>query len=476
MSDDLLSRVGETVKRFGMLAPNERVVVACSGGADSTCLLHVLARGLVHLSLSLIAVYVDHGLRPGTEKERALVERHARALGAAYACVRVDVPARVEATGESVQEAARILRYQALQRVAEERGATRIAVGHTLTDQAETVLLNLLRGAGPRGLAGIAPVMGLVVRPLLAVSRAETEAYCARHRLEYVDDPSNESDIYLRNRLRRELMPALARLNPGAERHLAQLADIMREEDALIEALVDRRAPELVTRVEEDGAEGVRLPGPALLEAPRGLARRLVRRAYSMARGDERGLDFDHVERILAGAARREGTVILGRFGGVEVWNEYGELYFWPAGAAPRPSGPKSLEAQVKRTKLDIPGETFVAELGVTIRAELTREKPDEGTVSPGEKAAYLDWSRVSPPLFARPRLPGDRLQPAGRSGVKKVKDLLIDAKVPRRFREKVPVVEDREGIVWVAGCALAERVRVRAESQEFLRLCVEGE
>ena len=246
MSDDLLSRVGETVKRFGMLAPNERVVVACSGGADSTCLLHVLARGLVHLSLSLIAVYVDHGLRPGTEKERALVERHARALGAAYACVRVDVPARVEATGESVQEAARILRYQALQRVAEERGATRIAVGHTLTDQAETVLLNLLRGAGPRGLAGIAPVMGLVVRPLLAVSRAETEAYCVCHRLEYVDDPSNESDIYLRNRLRRELMPALAWLNPGAERHLAELADIMREEDALIEALVDRRAAELV--------------------------------------------------------------------------------------------------------------------------------------------------------------------------------------------------------------------------------------
>src|SRR5690606_40316390 len=127
MSDDLLSRVGETVKRFGMLAPNERVVVACSGGADSTCLLHVLARGLVHLSLSLIAVYVDHGLRPGTEKERALVERHARALGAAYACVRVDVPARVEATGESVQEAARILRYQALQR---DRKSTRLNSSH----------------------------------------------------------------------------------------------------------------------------------------------------------------------------------------------------------------------------------------------------------------------------------------------------------------------------------------------------------
>lgn len=474
MSEQVLSRVEETVKRFGMLAPFERVVVGCSGGADSTCLLHVLAKGIPQLSLSLVAVYVDHGLRKGTENEQERVMRLARACGAEYLSTRVDVPGRVEATGESVQEAARILRYQALRRVADEVGATRIAVGHTLTDQAETVLLQMLRGTGPKGLAGIAPVKGEIVRPLLGVSRAQTEGYCALHGLEYVDDPSNESGVYLRNRVRKELLPVLAGLNPGVERHLAQLADILREEDALIEAMVVEESKKLFTPVEGEWMPGVRVSGSELLRAPRGLARRLVRRAHGTVRGDERGLGFDHVERILAAAARKEGTRVIGRFGGVEVRNEYGELLFLPCDDMDGPDAPVRPPV---RQRLAVPGETLVDGLDVTIRASLLRAKGEVPVDQclPGPNRAHLDWRRVSPPLVVRSRLPGDRLQPAGRTGVRKVKDILIDAKVPRRLREKVPIVEDGEGIVWVVGYALAERVKVREESEEILCLRVDG-
>ena len=298
MGQHTLSSVEKCIQRFDMLKPGDRVVVACSGGADSICLLDVLARGLPHLSLSLVAVYVDHGLRKDTRPDQEAVMRLARACGAEYVHTEVDVPARVQATGESVQEAARHLRYRVLERVADERGAVRIAVGHTRTDQAETVLLQLLRGTGPKGLAGIAPVYGRVIRPLLGISREEARAYTLSRGIEFVDDPSNASDAYLRNRVRMELLPLLAEFNPGIEQHLAQLADILREEEALLAAWVEEVAGELfdfagdltsevsgnLTRDQaseqgEDGASEVRITGASLLREPRALARRLVRRA-----------------------------------------------------------------------------------------------------------------------------------------------------------------------------------------------------
>ena len=219
----------------------------------------------------------------------------------------------MERTGESVQEAARHLRYQKLEQVAEETGAKRIAVGHTRTDQAETVLLQLFRGTGPKGLAGIAPVYGRVIRPLLDISRDEARTYCLSRGLEFVDDPSNASDAYLRNRVRMELLPLLAAYNPGVERHLAQLAEILREEDALLASMVEETAAKLFDSVGDErssATQGVKIAGASLLDEPRAVARRLVRLAYAAVRGDERGLGFDHVEHA-SSRGRQGGTAPL---------------------------------------------------------------------------------------------------------------------------------------------------------------------
>lgn len=540
MAAKLLSRVEKCIARFRMLLPGDRVVVGCSGGADSTCLLDVLARGLSQLGLSLVAVYVDHGLRRETRAEQEAVANLARACGAEYVSVKIDVPARVRATGESVQEAARYLRYRELERIADDVGAARIAVGHTRTDQAETVLLQLIRGTGPKGLAGIAPVYGRIVRPLLDVSRQEAREYCLSQGIPFVDDPSNATGIYLRNRVRLELLPLLARYNPGIEEHLARLADILREEEALLDALVDEAARRLFRPVydlpdrpggqlaaagpaaghdhvresvftaaggpagrpalgfpdagDPGRAPGVQLDGTLLLREPRAVSRRLVRKAYALLRGDEKGLSYDHVERILAGADRRRGTTVIGRFGGVEVRNEYGRLVFLkpdegrdggsgieklkrhPSPGTARTSGSLVLQ------KLPTPGKTRVEALGITVHTAWEDggedDEPIGGAEAPSKSrdsmCARIDWERIKPPLVVRSRRPGDRLRPVGLSGTKKVKDILIDAKVPRRLRDRVPIIEDAEGIIWVVGHALAERARPSFNSRKIMRIVVD--
>ena len=450
-----------------MFVPGERVVVGCSGGADSSCLLHVLASGLPELGLSLTAVYVDHGLRQDTRAEREWVERLAQSLGVEYVGARVDVAARVRTSGESVQEAARKLRYAALRQVAEERRASKIAVGHTRTDQAETVLMQVIRGTGIRGLGGIAPVLGEIVRPLLWISREETQAYCRAHGLEYVDDPSNASDIYLRNRIRSHLLPLLSAYNPEVERHLAQLAEIAREEDAFLAREAERAAQALFTLEEDEMGTTVRLDGKALMGLSRALARRVIRLAHGVVAEGETAIDFEHVERILERADECRGTIVVGRFGGVEVRNEYGRLHFVSAGTAPA--------APVEERALAVPGETSHARFALRFQARIV-DGPLERVsahLPPGPNRALLDWEKIAPPLTVRSRKAGDRIRPLGLDGSKKVKEILIDAKVPRDARDRVPVVADAEGVVWVVGYALSERARADATSRKILCLDV---
>ena len=462
-----------------MFDKGESVVVGCSGGPDSTCLLHVLAAGLASLRLKCTAVYIDHGLRRGTEAERDVVRKTAESVGAAFGWRPVDVKAHVRRHGGSTQAVARELRYAALREAAREAGARKIAVGHTLSDQAETVLLQLLRGAGARGLAGIAPVLGEVVRPLLGVRREETVRYCREHGLETVDDPSNLNAVYLRNRVRLELMPALRTYNPAVEERLAGLAEISRAEDEYLqdEAL---KAFESLVRPPA-GEKGLVLDGRALSELPLALSRRVVRIAASRLGAR---LAFRHVEDILEAAGRREGSEILDHLPGLSVRREYERLVFCAArspkerasGAVHAPSGaPRTEPAAEGRVELPIPGSVDVAWAGITITAQVLRagevEAQRRSADSRGLNRALVDLDAVVPPLYVRPRRPGDRISPLGLGGSKKLQDLLTDAKVPRAERSRVAVVEDAVGILWVVGHALDERVRLRDGTVRALSL-----
>lgn len=478
IAEEVARRVERYIRRFAMLSPGERVVVGCSGGADSTCLLHVLTQGLPKLGLECVAVYVDHGLRPEAGREAQWVEERARSFGAEFVLERVDVPARAGRTGESVQEAARALRYAALARVKERFGASRIAVGHTQSDQAETVLLQLLRGAGARGLSGIPPVRGEIVRPLLCVGRRETEGYCRAAGIDWLEDPSNRSPKYLRSRVRFELMPLLESLRPGVEARLAAAAEILRDEDRYLEEQVAKALEGRLRPAPEGG--GLAVEGEALARMPVAIARRAVRAIAARVSEDARGLSLSDVEAVLALAQGKGGGGKRLELGPVCVVREYGDLHFLAAPPAQEPRGSQT------PVELAVPGRTALPWAGAIVEASLHSAAqqaalgeagkpflPGAGHAPPRGALAVMDWEKLHPPLVARGRRPGDWLQPAGMKGRKKVKDLLIDAKVPRRLRERVAIVEDREGIVWVVGHALAERVRPGPGSRRLLRLAV---
>lgn len=308
--DALASQVRETIRRYGMLSGGERVVAAVSGGPDSTTLLSILASLRGELSLDLHVAHLNHGLRPDAAADAAAAALTAAAAGCAYHEATEDVRAAASRERRSLEDAARRARYAFLAGIARDVQARIIATGHTLDDQAETVLLRLLRGSGPRGLAGIPPVRPhdglLVIRPLIETSRAEIMNYLARHRLEGREDSTNRDVRILRNRVRLVLLPILEGYNPDVRRALARLAEVVRDEADALDAL---SAAE-VDAVLHGTAASVRIPPEAFAGLPVALQRRVLREAVRRVLGNDPQIAFVHIEEARLG-------VLTGRPGGV---------------------------------------------------------------------------------------------------------------------------------------------------------------
>jgi tRNA(Ile)-lysidine synthase len=392
-----------TVQRRRLLGPADVVLAAVSAGPDSTALVAALAALRDAGAVSqVLALHVDHGLRPGGPDDAAC---------AAAACARLGVPfesVRVRVASGNVQAEARRARYAALRAAAARLGATRIATGHTRTDQAETVLLALLRGAGARGLSGIPPRRGPFVRPLIDSSRAEGIAWLAALGLPWRDDPTNATPRFARNRLRLSLWPHLIALAPSAERAIARAADLARD---------DERA--LAQRGRSLPRDGAALRVEELRREPVAVRRRAVRRLWREVGGRAAALQAKHVDAVLGLVRRgRPGRAALP--GGLEARCRYGRLEL----GAPVPAAPRFADVRIPGPgRYDVPTRGAVE---VTAR-----------------DAAAVPW-----PLALRTRRPGDRFRPEGGRGTKKLKSWLIDRKVPRERRDDLLVVAAGDRVV----------------------------
>jgi tRNA(Ile)-lysidine synthase len=422
--------------------------VALSGGADSVALAWIVAEladagrcrsaGLIH---------VHHGLRGAdADADEAFCRRLAAELGCPIDVVRVDVRARVGRTRESLEAAARALRYDAFAAAARRLGASLVATAHTADDQAETVLLRLLRGAGARGLGGIRQRRGPYVRPLLGVRRADLVCYLERRGATFRDDASNRDVSIPRNRLRHELMPVVERLAPGAVAALARTAALAGDDEAYLE----RRALRAMARASRDGG----LDAAAVRQLPRALARRVIREAAG--RAAPRGpLSAAHVEAVRALAASRRPSARVD-LPGLTATREGGSIVF----RAPR----DPVAARPFRHTLSVPGQIVIDETGVAVSASVRSAVAPAELTAGGASLAMVQAGSFEPPLVVRSRLPGDRIRPLGAPGQRKVQDLLVDRKVPRADRDRVPIVVDAVGqVVWVAGVAIADACRVTA-------------
>jgi tRNA(Ile)-lysidine synthase len=403
--DPYAAAVLATLRRRHLASATDGVLVAVSAGPDSTALLAALAALRDAGALAgLWALHVDHGLRPGGDEDAAACAATCRRLGVALGAVRVEVGRG------NVQAAARAARYAALRAEAARRGATRIATGHTRTDQAETLLLRLARGAGARGLSAIPPRRGLVIRPLIDLPRADGLAYLARLGLAWRDDPTNATPRFARNRLRQRLWPLLLELNPAAEAALARTADLLRD---------DERALSRQARAARAGAGGAEVE--AVRQAPRAVRRRVVRQLAEAAGGRAAAPEAGHVEAALR-LLRRGGPRRAGLRAGLEAVVERGRLEVRRGGRDAAP--------EVAPVPLTGPGRYAVPALGLVA----------EVTAAPGDS---VPW-----PLWLRTRRPGDRFRPAGGRGGKKLKAWLIDRKVGRARRDRLLLLATPAGAI----------------------------
>ena len=466
----VIDRLRRTLLRHNLASPSTRVVVALSGGPDSVALLHALHQLHRSAELRLVAVaHLNHQLRPEADADEQFCADMATGLGLPFTSERADVRRLAEAEGRSLEDAAHALRTAFFARAATSHQADAVAVGHSRDDQAETVLLRLLRGAGTRGLSGMYPRNGIVIRPLLECARADLRAYVETSGLRFVHDASNDDVGIPRNRVRAEVLPLLAdRFNPRIVETLAREADLARVDHAFLDDLAAQWAS---THVEREAGGTCRLDADALAALPEAMARRAVHTALEAGAGG-RPIGLDVVDRALA-LATRDGGPFDAPGQRVQRSGRFVVLSSRPRGAGGRSPALTVSAARAFSYSLPVPGEVRVAEIGRAVSAELAASSADVHDDT--GVMAVVPQALVAGGLAVRNRRPGDRLRPSP-AGHRKLQDLLVDRKVPRAERDRIPIVTDAGGrIVWVAGHALDQVFRVSDPAQAVVVLRLKG-
>lgn len=448
--------------------PGETAVVAVSAGPDSMALLHLLAGLAGGQGISLVAAYVDHGLRPAESGQEAeLVREQAGFLGVPCRTGMVPVQRYAGVHKLSIEHAARLLRYEFFEQVAVECGAMRIAVAHTADDQAEEVMLRLLRGTGRKGLAGMSSLSGAkVVRPLLAISKDELLRYLQDRRIPYLVDSSNLSPVYLRNRVRLQLLPYLEeRYNPRIKETLRHTAAILQDEEEILEQLAQTAYARAVV---EPAAESALGRTAALLlhefaREPRGIQRRILE---AICWRLDSAPSFRIIESLLALAVHGTSGSRLHLAEGLRVSRESGRLLFcYPVGKSSGSRG-DLIEERRFEIVIDGPGSYPVPAIGKTVIVSVTDGAPSREVLL-ARDADYLDRDSVIFPMVVRSVSPGDRFQPLGAPGSKKAKDFLSEEKIPAGLRWQAPVLEDARGIAALLGLRIDEARKVKEQTKQ---------
>lgn len=434
---ELPAAVRRTARRFCM--DLSRPLVMVSGGPDSVALLCAL----VELRGRPVVLHVDHGLRGEESREDALFVREM--------CERLGVPCivrTIELGGGNVQEEARNERYRIAEEISDEEGLSTIATGHTADDVAETVLLKLARGSGLRGLSGIPPVRGRVVRPLIENRRADVLTYLSLLGQPYRTDSTNLTSKYARNRVRLEILPVLEDLYPGAVDNIARAASLLREDlealEGLVNGLIRRRGEEVVVPLDE------------LWKMVPALRRHAIRRAYARLTSDEGFLDSVAVENVLKVAGREGGTRVVNLPGGVVAACRIGEeVAFYR-------------EAELFSGEKDLRPGNEIEFAGWRLEVREVRVYDSEDAAR--REVAYLDASRG--PYRVRVAREGDTIRQLGLGGRKKVYKAMKDRKVPRDLRHRMPVLVDGQGrIAWIFLGELGEEFGVGKDTARALRV-----
>jgi tRNA(Ile)-lysidine synthase len=460
---DALTQVGVTV--------GTRLIVAVSGGQDSLALLYALHNLSSGFGFELHGAHLNHSLRGEvSDADAAFVEQTFRSLGIPFSVENADVSRFRETQKLSLEEAARRLRYNFLARVSKRQNTDYVTLGHTSDDQAETVLLHLIRGSGLAGLQGMdyqshAEFSGVsmkLLRPLLDVSRLETAEYCQALALQPRLDESNLSVDFSRNRVRLEILPQMEFINPAVKESLVRLSHSVAQDYSYLESQIDRVLDSVITV--QNGV--VEIDRTTFADLDSSLKHHLIRRAVLLAKRDLIDLTQYHIEEMVRLMSGQPGK-LLNLPSGLQFLVSYDSAFISLNDQAPCP-----LPTMTGQTRIQVPGETSVGSWLVKTRiiesqgqANLNVQPEDSQLIYTAQLAA------LEGELVVRTRQAGDRFQPLGMSGTKKLQDFMVDSKIPRHWRDKVPLVVTPEGIAWVVGWRIADWARVHDDSSKMMEI-----
>jgi len=487
-----LGRVISCIDKYRMIAEGDTVLIGVSGGIDSISLLYSLYFLKDDLKCSLVVAHANHGLRgEQSDREAEFVRKIAGDLKLPSAIEKIDVLGYMAEKGLSKQVAARELRYVFFEKAARQYSANKIALGHNADDQAETVLMRLIRGSGAKGIAGIKPVRdGKIIRPLIKINRYEITEFVKEKGLKYVEDPSNLETYYLRNKIRLELIPLLKKeYNPNIIETLRETAEIMGDEDEFLESYCSTILSDII---QSKGNEAIEIDVLKLKNFHIAIQRRIIRIALKMLKGDLLKISAVHVEDILNSINKGFSGKSLNLPDGIQAIYEYGKLKLFSEADVAE-------EAEVRfDISIKMPGETILSKPKYKFATEIISPEEFHRDSSVAEftlnevnvllqndnlkrchseqseeskYTAFFDMDKIKGALRVRNRIEGDIFHPSGMKGSKKLKEFFIDEKIPRRERDSIPLIVSGDTILWVVGKRVADYGKVDKDTKKILKI-----
>ncbi len=461
MGVNIFNKVKSTIERYRMLDRGDRICVAVSGGPDSVALLRLLSLLASDYNLYLVVAHLNHGLR-GNESNRdeAFVQELGRLMEVPVKSKYVPVNSIKREKGGSLEDICRKARFKFLKEVLKEEGLNKIALGHNLNDQAETIMMRFLRGSGMTGIKGMLPVRdNMYIRPLLEVTRKEILAFLKSECTGYVTDSSNSENMCLRNRIRNDLIPELQdHYNARLVENLGRMADVLRGEDDFIEGAVDGILTDWKIPVDGDT---VKIKISEFKGLHCALQRRVIKLLLERISLKRKGIGYLHIAAVmdLINGERPNGFLDLPFQ--IRIEREYDNVFI------SKEKNHTTVGATPFCYPVEIPGVINIREAGIKIKFDIA--DTDDCDLN-ADKAVFMDYDAIKCPLEIRNMRPGDRIHPIGMDGTKKIKEYFIDKKISKKRRGRIPLLVDRESVLWIMGMRLSNRVRLTDMTEKVVK------
>lgn len=473
----MTEKVYSFVRQHHMIERGDHILAGVSGGADSVCLLLVLKELTEKLGHSLTAVHVEHGIR-GEESlsDLQFVEELCKMQEIPCLVYHCDAPGYARARCMSLEEGARALRYGFFEQAAKETGANRIAVAHNQNDCGETLLFHLARGTGLRGMCGIVPVRGPVIRPLLIISREEIEAYLTEREQMFCIDRTNLETAYSRNKIRHQILPLLTELNEGAVSHLYQSAEMIREATELIDGLVEEAKKRRVSG---------RLMQESLLREPPLIQRAVALSLLGECAGSRKDLTSVHVTQVLELFSKQTGRRVSLPYGmeafrtyeGVQLKRKEERQVTEETGTKEQRDGPLFAPSELLEAgyPLEAGRPLWFGNHTWQISCRILEKKEEFQKIPQKKYTKWFDYDRIKDALLVRKRGPGDFFLLAHKGGRQKIKHFFINEKIPKERREQIPLLTDGTHVLWAIGYRISEAYKITEDTERVLEVQVNG-